>query len=156
MPSTMLMARSVPRPASAYLRFLGLFTLSLTVVRGWRFVVDCLTNRPVTAERPRLPLLLVFFDMLASPVVVAGGPMCSLHGSATALRPHQDKAESVEAQGKRNLQQPCAWLERFAGTWMEARRRIISCAGPSGIFVPPARYTSSVKARRRRRLLPTL
>jgi hypothetical protein len=106
MPSTMLMARSVPRPASAYLRFLGLFTLSLTVVRGWRFVVDCLTNRPVTAERPRLPLLLVFFDMLASPVVVAGGPMCSLHGSATALRPHQDKAESVEAQGKRNSQQP--------------------------------------------------
>jgi hypothetical protein len=81
MPSTMLMVRRVPRPASAYLRFLGLFTLSLTVVRGWRFVVDCLTNRPVTAERPRLPLLLVFFDMLASPVVIAGGPCVRFFGA---------------------------------------------------------------------------
>ena len=70
----MLMVRRCLGPPRAYLRFLGLFTLSLTVVRGWRFAVDCLTNRPVTAERPRLPLLLVFFAMLASPVVVAGGP----------------------------------------------------------------------------------
>ena len=68
----MFMARRCLGPPRAYLRFLGLLTLSLTVVRGCRFVVDCLTNRPVTAERPRLPLLLAFFAMLASPVVAAG------------------------------------------------------------------------------------
>lgn len=37
-----------------YLRFLGL-TDSLTVVLGFRFAVDFVTNRPVFAERCRFP-----------------------------------------------------------------------------------------------------
>ena len=55
-----------------YLRFLG-STDSLTVVLGFRFAVDSLTNRPVFAERcrfpdplPLRPLAIVIFPSLIS------------------------------------------------------------------------------------------
>lgn len=40
-----------------YFFLLPLPVLSLVVVFGCRFTVDCFTNRPVTALRPRLPAM---------------------------------------------------------------------------------------------------
>lgn len=45
-------------PAWGYLRFLAFEpACSFTVVSGFRRTVDCFTNRPVIALRPRLPPL---------------------------------------------------------------------------------------------------
>jgi hypothetical protein len=41
--------------------------LSLTVVLGLDLTVDCFTNRPEIALRPRLTPLLAFFVIVSSP-----------------------------------------------------------------------------------------
>lgn len=51
------------RGASNYLRFLDPLGVSLTVVRGFRRAVAAVTNRPVIAERWRLPPPLRFAIM---------------------------------------------------------------------------------------------
>lgn len=54
-------------------------TYSLTVVLGLRFVVDCLTNLPVMALRPRVPPLLLLLALLPLPAIfllLSVGPSC--------------------------------------------------------------------------------